>query len=344
MLPVVLRIKGNLLVENVSTTREQQLAPKKGTTVKLSRTLILATALLLAILSAPLTASAASGGKLATYTHPDGIWSVQYPSSLLHVEQLNPDVTLFISKDRHSFVAVDTFDATIEAPNSVLIGRGQAVLRQIYGKAVKNTGELEFPGARWATGFSFATAKGSIGEAVYHQNGRIEGNYRIYGMAYGYKVAAERAMLPVLENVRESLRIWPAAPRGIDRARHSLRAYFGALSSGRYADAVALYGGSYETLIGWNPDVAPRYRATLFARGCEQNGLQCLRLKQVIGETTISAGEFNFVVEFLNDDGTTFELGPCCGETDGPVITRFPFNVKKVGGAYLVQDLPVYVP
>ncbi len=263
---------------------------------------------------------------------------------MLHVEQLNPEVTIFISKDRHTFVAVDSFDATIEAPNSVLIGRGQATLRQIYGKAVKNTGELEFPGARWATGFGFSTDKGSIGQAVYHQNGRIEGNYRIYGMAYGYKAANERAMQPMLQAMRESLRIWPAALRGIDRARDGLRAYFGALYAGRYADAVRLYGGSYQTLIDWNPDVAPRNRATLFARGCEQNGLRCLRLKQVIGETTISATEFNFVVEFLNADGTTFKQGPCCGETEGPTITRFPFNVRKVGGAYLVQDLPVYVP
>ncbi|HEX5689759.1 MAG TPA: hypothetical protein VFX76_07150 [Roseiflexaceae bacterium] len=311
--------------------------------MKLSRLVILALTLMFAVLSVPL-ASAAEGGKLATYTHPDGIWSVEYPANLLHVEQLNPDATLFISKDRHTFVAVDTYDATIEASDSMLIDRGQAMLRHVYGKRIKNTGELEFPGARWAVGFGFATGKGSVGEAVYHQNGRIEGNYRIYGMAYGYKAASERAMLPIVERVRESLRIWPAAPRAIDRARDSLRAYFGALASGRYADAVARYGGSYQTLIDWNPDVAPRNRATLFARGCQQNGLQCLRLKQVIGETTISATEFNFVVEFLSADGTTFSQGPCCGETEGPVITRFPFNVKKVGGAYLVQDLPVYIP
>jgi hypothetical protein len=316
----------------------------KGTIVKVSRMMIAALVLVLAALSAPLASAAESGGKLATYTHPDGIWSVEYPASLLHVEQLTPDVTLFISKDRHTFVAVDTFDATLEASDRMLLDRGQALLRQVYGKRVKNTGELEFPGARWAVGFGFATDKGSIGEAVYHQNGRIEDNYRIYGMAYGYKARSEGTMLPVVERVRESLRIWPAAPRAIDRARDSMRAYFGALASGRYADAVARYGGSYQTLIDWNSDVAPRDRALLFARGCQQNGLQCLRLKRVVGETTISATEFNFVVEFLNADGTTFKRGPCCGDTEGPVITRFPFNVQKIGSVFLVQDLPVYMP
>ena len=124
----------------------------KGTTVRLSRLLIAAITLVLTVLSAPLASAAENTAKLATYTHPDGIWSVEYPASLLRVEQLNPDVTLFVSKDRHTFVAVDSFDATVEASDSMLISRGQATLRQIYGKNIENTGKLEFAGARWSVG------------------------------------------------------------------------------------------------------------------------------------------------------------------------------------------------
>jgi len=44
------------------------------------RYLILTIALALLAADIPATAGAAPAGKLATYTHPDGLWSVQYPS------------------------------------------------------------------------------------------------------------------------------------------------------------------------------------------------------------------------------------------------------------------------
>jgi hypothetical protein len=312
--------------------------------MKLRRYFVLALALVLAALAAPALAGAAPAKKLATYTAPDGQWSVQYPAELLHVEQLDDDVTIFISKDRHTFAAIDTYDAKSSAHGDVLIRRGQATLRQIYGRSVKNTGALEFPGVRWEVGFGFSTAKGSRGTALYHQNGRVDADYRVFGFVYGYKSTAEDSMRPILEAIEESLWIGPPAPTRLDRARDALRAYFGALYAGRYADAARLYGGSYEILAGWNPDVSASDHVALLERGCGQNGLQCLRLKRIVGETAISASEFHFVVEFLNDDGTTFKLGPCCGDTSGPTITRFEDTVKKIGAAYLVQDLPVYVP
>lgn len=307
--------------------------------MKLYRYLFLTMALALAALAAPALAGAAPS-KLATYTAPNGEWSVQYPSSLLHVEQLNEDVTIFISKDRHTVAAIDAHVAAGEVTSDDLIGRGQATLRQIYAKKVKSAGVLEFAGARWQTGFNFTTDKGSKGAALYHQNGRVEQDYRVFGFVYGYKAASEKAMRPILEAIGESLWIGPPAPQGIDYARDALRAYFGALYGGRYADAVALYGGSYDILAGWNPDVAPRDRAQLFKNGCTQNGLQCLRLKKIVEERAVSSTKFRFVVQFLNDDGALFK---CCGLTSGKQLSQFTFTVAKVGGKYLVQDLPVYV-
>jgi hypothetical protein len=311
--------------------------------MKLRRYLVLALALVLAALAAPALAGAAPANKLAAYTAPNGQWSIRYPADLLHVEQLNEDVTIFISKDRHTFAAIDSYDATSAAHGDVLIRRGQAALRQIYGKSVKNTGALESPGARWEVGFGFSTAKGSEGTALYHQNGRVDADYRVFGFVYGYKSGSEQSMRPILEAIGESLRIRPPTPTRLDYARDALRAYVGALYAGRYADAAKLYGGRYETLIGWNPDVAAGDRVKLLERGCEQNGLQCLRLKRIVGETAISASEFRFTVEFLNGDGTTFGLKPCCGGIAKRAIIQFDFTVEKVGAAYLVQELPVYV-
>jgi hypothetical protein len=85
--------------------------------------------------------------------------------------------------------------------------------------------------------------------------------------------------------------------------------------------------------------------ATLFQRGCTSSGLRCLKIRTIVREEQVSPTEFSFVVEFINDDGTLFARGPCCGteERETPQ-TQFCFTVKKVGDRFLVQDLPVYVP
>jgi hypothetical protein len=315
--------------------------------MKLYRYLFLVAALVLAALATPALAAAAPMHKLATYTHPDGLWRVQYPADLLHVEKLNETVTIFISKDRHTIAAVDTFEAMGNAYGNTgegLRNRARDVLAQIYGRPVTQTGRYSEPPAPWETGIAFKTNKGSMGVAVYEQRGRDSGDTWVHGFVYGYKAVNRGTMLPMMKAMRASFEVGPFAPEGIDYARDALGAYFGALYAGNYADAAALYGGPYEILAGWNPDVAPYAQARLFQRGCEQNGLQCLRLKRIVKEQVISADEFQLVVEFLNDDGSLFKLGPCCGESSGPTYTQFTYTVQNVGGEFLVQDLPVYMP
>jgi hypothetical protein len=129
-------------------------------------------------------------------------------------------------------------------------------------------------------------------------------------------------------------------------AQAALTDYFAHLDEGRYAEAAELYGGSYEALQGWNPGVDPADHATLLENGCTINGLQCLPLKSVLAQEAISDDTYQFMVTFATADGETFVLGPCCGadETEMPPQSEFTFTVVKVGDAYRVQELPVYVP
>jgi len=130
------------------------------------------------------------------------------------------------------------------------------------------------------------------------------------------------------------------------KARDALIAFFDLLHEGRYAEAVRYYGGSYEVLRDWNPTVPEDDYATLFRMGCMVNGLQCLRIRRIVREERVSSRGFKFVVEFMNEDGSLFVRGPCCGATEAemPPQSQFTFTVVKVGDRFLVQELPVYVP
>ncbi|WP_026370173.1 hypothetical protein [Kallotenue papyrolyticum] len=136
------------------------------------------------------------------------------------------------------------------------------------------------------------------------------------------------------------------APGDLQRAHTTLLSFFTALHEGNYAQAAQYYGGSYDILRTWNPDTAPDDYAGLLAGGCEANGLQCLKIKKIVREQATAAREFRFLVEFANEDGTTFRRGPCCGasEEEMPPETQFGYIVTKIGDQFLVQGLPVYVP
>ena len=76
------------------------------------------------------------------------------------------------------------------------------------------------------------------------------------------------------------------------------------------------------------------------------NGLACLRVRRIVSEEEVAPDEFSFVVEFEREDGSLFELGPCCGaeEEDFAVQTQFTYTVKRLGDRYVVEELPPYVP
>ncbi|HEU0296955.1 MAG TPA: SH3 domain-containing protein [Anaerolineales bacterium] len=134
---------------------------------------------------------------------------------------------------------------------------------------------------------------------------------------------------------------------GMEKARSTLVSFFELLNHREYEKAAALYGGEYQGLRDWNPLFDPQDYAALLKNGCEINGLQCLRVKRIVDEKVVSLAEYHFRAEFVNEDGSLFVLGPCCGgnATDMPPQSQFDYRViRDCTGKFLVLDLPVYVP
>lgn len=135
-------------------------------------------------------------------------------------------------------------------------------------------------------------------------------------------------------------------PSTIAEAQDVLVDFFALLNAGKYAEADALYGGSYEGLWDNNPDVEQSDHAKLLANACERNGYQCL----VVRSPTFQRSEgdtYVFQVEFSNEDGSLFVLGPCCGanETEMPPVIQFEYRVSRIGpGKFTVMEPPPYVP
>jgi hypothetical protein len=130
-------------------------------------------------------------------------------------------------------------------------------------------------------------------------------------------------------------------------AIRALTDFFSHLHAGKYEQAVALYGGTYDVMIDHNPEIDPDDHVALFRNACTINGAQCLETGGVVLEEQSAPTEFRFTVQFKNDDGSQFELGPCCGETesDHPPQSVFIYTVvKTIAGDYVVLEMPVYTP
>jgi len=130
------------------------------------------------------------------------------------------------------------------------------------------------------------------------------------------------------------------------RATKVLQDFFEHLAQGEYEDAADLFGGSYETLVAFNPDINPDNYIALWQSGCQVNGLQCLPVRIATLNEVSSKGEYIFSVEFSNPDDTLFVLNACCGGNPvNPPIFQFEYRVIEGGdGQFRVLDLPVYVP
>ena len=131
------------------------------------------------------------------------------------------------------------------------------------------------------------------------------------------------------------------------KAEEALTNFFKRLNDGKYDQAAILYGGSYEMLQGYNPDLEADDYAGLLKAGCEMNGLVCLEVLNILSVKTSSEGVFSFEIELANPDGSLFELGPCCGATEEEMPPQSSFAVEVVcqeNGTCLVIDLPPYMP
>jgi len=131
-----------------------------------------------------------------------------------------------------------------------------------------------------------------------------------------------------------------------EQAELTLVHYFDLLNNKEYTKATIYNGHGYETLQNWNPDLNPTNYPELIKYGCENNGWQCLKIRQIISKEKINPNEFKFVVQFLNNDNTLFERGPCCGSTEVemPTENKFEFIVKIIDGIFKIATSPVYIP
>ena len=118
------------------------------------------------------------------------------------------------------------------------------------------------------------------------------------------------------------------------------------LHEANYAEAVPFYGGDYEPLQVFNPEIDPSDHIALWSWACDQRLLQCLEVRSM--EFDYSSGDsYTFQVEFSKPDGSLFVRGPCCGadESEMPPQSQFQFTVSRTAdGKFVVLDTPPYVP
>jgi hypothetical protein len=133
----------------------------------------------------------------------------------------------------------------------------------------------------------------------------------------------------------------------MESAQQALIAFFSYLHAGEYGQAAELYRGEYDIMHHHNPEIDPDDLAALFRNACTINGAQCLEIRHATLLDKPSTAEFRFAVQFVNEDGSLFTLGPCCGDTDLNAHRQdeFLYTVRlECTGRYLVMEMPVYVP
>ena len=126
-----------------------------------------------------------------------------------------------------------------------------------------------------------------------------------------------------------------------------LKSYFDALNGGDYEEAANIYGGDFTPLFEYNPDITQDEKAALFASTCELNGFLCdLHIGEIMQFEKVSDLAIQFTLTLEGSDGSSFELGPCCGEDPASASPQYEFvyTVAWQGGRFQVMELPVYRP
>ena len=135
--------------------------------------------------------------------------------------------------------------------------------------------------------------------------------------------------------------------KDVQSAREALIKFFSDLHAGEYERAVYIYGGEYSIMIDHNPELDPEDHAGLLRNACTINGAQCLEVRRATFLDQPSPTEFRFAVEFSNDDGSLFTLGPCCEDSfsEGSHQTEFIYTSGlECTNEYRVMEPPVYLP
>jgi hypothetical protein len=209
-------------------------------------------------------------------------------------------------------------------------------------------GELELPEP--AVYAQHDLALGPDGR-LYFMISRAGRSVEIWRLGFGGEAFPEAEGTPAASPTPLSplLPAWETPPPGASDqalARQALVRFFTFLHYERYGEAAALYGGSYDDLPVVREDLPPTAEDKALVWESECALLQCLLVSQVVEETQVSPDEFVFLVEFMNEDGSLFVLGPCCGATQAemPPVWQWPYTAKRIDGQFKVMAPPVFVP
>jgi hypothetical protein len=132
----------------------------------------------------------------------------------------------------------------------------------------------------------------------------------------------------------------------MQEAHDVLADFLSLLHAKNYEAAAPLYGGEYEQLQVFNPEIDPADHVALWAWVCDNQLLQCLETRSITFKE-LRGDSYVFQVEFSNPDGSLFVLGPCCGanETEMPPVSQFEYVVSRnAEHRYVVMNTPPYVP
>jgi hypothetical protein len=151
---------------------------------------------------------------------------------------------------------------------------------------------------------------------------------------------------PLDQTATQPAPAYASLPSTAGEAQAVLVSFLTSLHAKNYAEAISLYGGEYESLQVFNPEIDPNDHTALWTWACENKLLQCLEVRSTTFQK--SAGDsYIFQVEFNNPDGSLFVLGPCCGatETEMPSVSQFEYTVSRnAEGKFVVMNTPPYVP
>ncbi len=100
--------------------------------------------------------------------------------------------------------------------------------------------------------------------------------YNQGGASYFWRL--NPAAVPTLTAADQSV----TATADLQQARTTLTTYFSALHAGRYAEATRYYGGGYEVLSSWQPNLNPNDHIRLFKNACLSGRLMCLAARVVL--------------------------------------------------------------
>jgi len=118
----------------------------------------------------------------------------------------------------------------------------------------------------------------------------------------------------------------------IDDPDKVLKEYFELLAKEDYEAAISYYGGSYEELEGYAPNVDPKDKPALYKNYVQVTGGALVRLDEIIKKEEVNSGHYNYVVSFETPDGEIFRNGQ-----------QYEYTVKKIDGRFKVMELIPYV-